>query len=169
MTGDRSSDPEAHSAKPSVSVDAVYAALAARRTQFDNLLWQVPVLSLTAQAFLFTIALSDGGTKYSRSVACLLSMVTSFLTVQIFTRHRQAEITDAQWLAEFEASSSDGIDIVHGTTWQARRNRQPADAGAFEPLRYLPGFRTWAWGLSTFGVAAFLTLVITWAAPHWLR
>ena len=168
MTVDDPSDPKGSLVRPSVSVDAVYAALAARRTQFDNLLWQVPVLSLTAQAFLFTIALSDGGTQYSRSIACLLSMVTSFLTVQIFTRHRQAEITDAHWLAEFEARSSDGIDIVHGPTWQKRRNRESADAGAFEPLRYLPGFRTWAWGLSAFGVAAFLTLVVTWVAPQWL-
>lgn len=39
-----------------------YAALAERRLQWDSLLWQVPVLSLTAQAFLFTIALSPGGT-----------------------------------------------------------------------------------------------------------
>jgi hypothetical protein len=34
-----------------------YAIVAARRTQFDQLVCQVPVLSLTAQAFLFSIAL----------------------------------------------------------------------------------------------------------------
>ncbi|MER6612681.1 hypothetical protein [Streptomyces xantholiticus] len=35
----------------------VYQAVAARRMQWDALLWQVPALSLTAQAFLFTITL----------------------------------------------------------------------------------------------------------------
>jgi hypothetical protein len=30
-----------------------YAIVAARRAQFDQLVWQVPVLTLTAQAFLF--------------------------------------------------------------------------------------------------------------------
>src|SRR6266705_6760573 len=75
-----------------VPTPEVYAAVAARRTQFDNLVWQVPVLSITAQAFLFTIALGADNRPVSRVIACLLSMIVTFLTVQIFTRHRQAEI-----------------------------------------------------------------------------
>jgi hypothetical protein len=43
-----------------------YAIVAARRTQFDQLVWQVPVLSLTAQAFLFSIALSHNSTECVR-------------------------------------------------------------------------------------------------------
>ena len=43
-----------------------YAIVAARRTQFDQLVWQVPVLSLTAQAFLFSIALSHDATRTAR-------------------------------------------------------------------------------------------------------
>ena len=35
-----------------------YAAIAARRTQFDQLVWQAPVLKITAHAFLFPIASS---------------------------------------------------------------------------------------------------------------
>jgi hypothetical protein len=35
-----------------ITEDQVYQAVAARRLQWDNLVWQVPVLSLTAQAFL---------------------------------------------------------------------------------------------------------------------
>lgn len=150
-----------------VSLDAVYGALAARRTQFDNLLWQVPVLCLTAQAFLFTIALGGDTARFARTIACLLSMVTSFLTVQILTRHRQAEITDAHWLAELETTGR-GVS-VHGTAWQARRNSESAHAGIFEPLRHLPGYMTWAWGLSLFGVAALVTLVVVWIAPSWLN
>ncbi|MFL6137445.1 MAG: hypothetical protein ACJ74O_06560 [Frankiaceae bacterium] len=147
---------------------AVYAAVAARRAQFDNLLWQVPAVSLTAQAFLFTIALDSGSRRLARAVACLLSLVATFLTVQILTRHRQAEITDAHWLAEFE--SANGLSPqAHGPDWRRRRNATPADAWVFSPLARLPGFKTWALGLSIFGVAALVILIITVAAPQLLE
>lgn len=99
------------------SPDAIYAALAARRNQFDNLLWQAPVLSLTAQAFLMTVALGSPVPLYARSVACLLSIVVAFLSVQILTRHRQAEITDAHWLRDLEARA-DTQHRIHGPEWQ---------------------------------------------------
>ena len=58
-----------------------YAAVSARRTQFDQLVSQVPVLSLTAQphcaAFLFSIASSPDATTTARVMACLLSFFAS--------------------------------------------------------------------------------------------
>ena len=51
-----------------------YAIVAARRTQFDQLVWQVPVLSLTAQAFLFSIALSADASRTARVIASVLSL-----------------------------------------------------------------------------------------------
>lgn len=151
-----------------VSLDTVYAAVAARRTQFDNLVWQVPVLSLTAQAFLFTIALGDGGTRFSRSVACILAMIIAFLTVQLLTKQRQAEITDAHWLEKLEQRTSSIDDFAHGYSWRDRRNDESADAGFFELLSRMKGYATWAWGLSLFGVAAAVTLAVTWLVPEWL-
>jgi hypothetical protein len=65
---------DADIARDNISREA-YAAVAARRTQFDQLVWQVPVLSLTAQAFLFSIALSPDGTRTTRIIASLLSLV----------------------------------------------------------------------------------------------
>jgi hypothetical protein len=43
-----------------------YQVIGSRRQQFDNLLWQVPILSLTGQAFLFTIALTAGNSEFAR-------------------------------------------------------------------------------------------------------
>ena len=43
-----------------------YDLLAARRTSYDEMMWQAPALSLTAQAFLFTIALGPGSTTAAR-------------------------------------------------------------------------------------------------------
>ena len=88
--------------------------------------------------------------------------------MQIFTRHRQAEITDAHWLAEIETRAAGAVDKVHGTSWQTRRNGTRAYAGPFERLKRLPGYLTRACGLSAFGVAALATLVVVWVAPDWL-
>lgn len=52
----------------------VYSVVASRRLQWDNLLWQVPVLGLTAQAFLFTTALGSGD-RWSKVIASVLGGV----------------------------------------------------------------------------------------------
>jgi hypothetical protein len=150
----------------SPSADTMYAVVAARRSQFDSLLWQVPVLSLTAQAFLFTIALDPDTTRFARTIASLLSLVVTFLTVQLLTRHRQAEITDAHILQSWEISAE--VVTVHGTAWRDRRKEESADAGLFNPLADFPGYKTWATGLSLFGLAALAVLLVTWVQPSWL-
>lgn len=102
--------------------------------------------------------------KFARIVSCLLSIIVSLLTVQLLTRHRQAEITDAHLLEEMEKGLPD-LYRVHGPIWQARRNGTPAYAGVFEPLRFLPGFLLWALGLSAFGIAALITLMVCIIKP----
>jgi hypothetical protein len=78
---------DADIARENVSRDAY--AVAARRTQFDQLVWQVPVLSLTAQAFLYSIALSPDGTRTTRVIASLLPLVMTFLSLHLMVKHRQ--------------------------------------------------------------------------------
>lgn len=78
-----------------------YQVVAARRLQWDNLVWQVPVLGLTAQAFLFVTAL-DGGSRHAKVVASLLSIMTAVLCVTLMARHRQGELADAHWLEAYE-------------------------------------------------------------------
>lgn len=146
----------------------VYAAVAARRTQFDNLLWQVPVLTITAQAFLFTVALGADTRPAARIVSCLLSVLVTFLTLHLFTRHRQAEIADAHWLEEYERRHY-GSGQAHGLVWQRARNATDPGAGRFTPFSRLAGFRTWAVGLTLFGFAAVAILVTTIFWPHLLQ
>lgn len=169
MTESTSGSPdEGAPAQPVPSPDAVYAALASRRTQFDNLLWQAPVLSLTAQAFLMTIALGGDVSRYARTVGCVLSIVVAFLSVQILTRHRQAEITDAHWLRDLESDLPVHYR-VHGPAWADRRNSTSPNVGVFDWFSRLPGYYTWAVGLSVFGLASLTTLVIEWTYPALLR
>jgi len=146
----------------------VYAVVAARRTQFDNLLWQVPVLTITAQAFLFTIALGADTRPTARIVSCALSLLITFLTIHLFTRHRQAEITDAHWLEQYEQGRY-GSGQAHGLVWQHARNGTDPAIGWFSAFARLAGVKTWAIGLSLFGLAALVILVITIFWPSLLQ
>ena len=68
--------PKDHSSDTQVALLA--SLLTAYSTQFGlytSLLWQVPALSLTAQSFLLTVALSNGNSNHAKVIASLLSMM----------------------------------------------------------------------------------------------
>ena len=94
--------------RATIDLSHVYAAVAARRTSFDNMLWQVPVLSFTAQAFLFSIALSPDSTRSARMITSLLALLMSVLSIHLLTRHRQAEVADGEWLGQLEQQFGEG-------------------------------------------------------------
>ncbi len=145
----------------------MYQAVVARRLQWDNLVWQVPILSLTAQAFLFTIALGGDSSRVARVVASLLSLVATVLSVTLMARHRQAELFDAHWLEAFEVRYFGKERAVHGRAFRAARNAEPVDAGWLDRIVPLwPGYRTWVIGLGLFGLAAVAVLVLTALAPE---
>ncbi|MFD7848090.1 hypothetical protein ACFV4K_34875 [Nocardia sp. NPDC059764] len=54
------------SSQRSPDLELLYFAVADRHLQYENLLWQVPALSLTAQAFLFGIAMGAGNDSVAR-------------------------------------------------------------------------------------------------------
>jgi hypothetical protein len=146
----------------------VYAAVAARRNQIDSLLWQVPALSVTGQAFLFSAALAPDARFVTRLLACLLSLTLTVLTLQLFARHRQGELTDAHWLEEYEKAKY-GQGHAHGRTWQRRRDATHADASWISNLGKIGSFKVWSAGLAIFGVAAIGVLVIALAWPTVLQ
>ena len=162
---------DADIARDNVSRDA-YATIAARRTQFDQLVWQVPVLSLTAQAFLFSIALSADGTRTTRIIASLLSLVMTFLSLHLMVKHRQAEVADSQWLEAYEKEFPAPVGApkwpMHGRSWADYRSSVDPNIGRLGGLSKLTGFRIWSWGLSAFGMAAIVVLLSAIFVPGWL-
>lgn len=153
------------------SHDLVYSAVVARRLQFDHLLWQVPILSLTAQAFLFTIALSGDSSRTARMMSAALALVVTFLSITLMARHRQAEVVDAHWLEayELEVLQLEPRWRSHGEVWQAERDKGELYAGRLGTLvPLLPGFKTWVVGLSLFGLAALAVFAITALEPSLL-
>lgn len=150
-----------------VDKQAVYQAVVSRRLQWDNLLWQVPILSLTAQAFLFTIALGPDTSQVARTIAASLSIVITGLSVTLMARHRQAELGDARWLEEFEDSMSEDLR-VHGAHFVGIRDKVlvPSKQRLYVPL--VRGYITWTAGLLLFGITAILVIFLTWAYPSLL-
>jgi hypothetical protein len=129
----------------------VYQAVVARRLQWDALLWQVPALSLAAQAFLLTIALSPDSGRATRVITSGLAIVAAFLSLHLLIRHRQAELADAHWLADYEQRHFS--TIAHGPQWRDCRNAIRI-SGPLGRLAMLPAFPVWQAALGLFGGAA---------------
>lgn len=87
---------------PSQMEQEQYNALNARRDSFNNLLWQTPVLSLTAQAFLFTIIFSKSVPLLGSIVAGILSAVVAVASLQLLAKHRFMEVQHAKILHTYE-------------------------------------------------------------------
>ncbi|MDJ0835195.1 MAG: NUDIX domain-containing protein [Acidobacteriota bacterium] len=126
-----------------------YSIMNSRRDSFNNLLWQTPVLSLVAQAFLFTIILSDKTNSISRTIASLLSLTTSIASVQLLVKHRYAEREIAIEL--------DSIEKLCG---RYNINRYRKGENWFVGLS---SYRIWLMVLAIFGVAALITLITLWS------
>lgn len=136
-----------------------YELLLARRLHHDQLVWQVPAISLTAQAFLFTISLAHDSSRLARLLSSFLSVVTAAMSVQLMARHRFAELTMARRLEEFERA--------HGLPTAAFAEVGGLDRGPWlaRRLAALRAFDVWVWGLASFGGVGALVAVLAVIYP----
>jgi hypothetical protein len=117
-----------------------YDRLVDNRLHHDQLVWQVPAVSLTAQAFLFTISLASDSSRLARIVASLLSAVMALISVQLMARHRLFELEMARRVAAFEQAH----DLPQANFASERQlDRGPRFA---RPLASLRSFDVWIWG-----------------------
>jgi hypothetical protein len=96
-----------------------YAIVANRRQQWDTLLWQMPTMALTGEAFLFTISLGGSTSQTGRIVSSVLALVVAIASLHSLSAHRLSELTDSRWLHDHELKS--GASEVHGVSWRERR------------------------------------------------
>jgi hypothetical protein len=101
----------------------MYQVVAARRQNFDSMLWQVPALSLTAQAFLLAISLGSGSGHLATIAAGLLSAVTALMSVQLLQRQRLHELADARWLHNFDRVAAAGLRPARLAKWPSHQLR----------------------------------------------
>lgn len=132
----------------------VYQALSQRRSGFDTLVWQTPALSLTAQAFLFTIALGNNGSG-ARLASSFLAMVVTFMSMQLMSKHRYHEIHDGEILRLMEIAYD--WPSIHGP-------KGILDTFlSYSPKRYerMSAYSVWIRGLLVFGAVAAIILIRT--------
>lgn len=139
-----------------------YEQLKETRLHHDQLVWQVPALSLTAQAFLFTISLAPDTSRLARILAATLSVVAAVLSIQLMARHRLSELTMARRLEDFERANGLVPANFAGTL---TLDRGPRFA---RPLASLRSFDVWVWGLALFGATGALSVGVAIFAPSWL-
>ncbi|MCK5617080.1 NUDIX domain-containing protein [Candidatus Pacearchaeota archaeon] len=124
--------------------DAGYSALNARRISYDNMLWQTPVMSLIAQAFLFSIILSGNTEPVSQIIAAILAIFTSIASLQLLAKHRHGEETCAKELVKIESLT----------------NRYPTNQYHKSERRFVKysSYEVWFFVLLLFGIAALCTI-----------
>lgn len=155
----RGTDPDVHQyvlayfRDPSGMDEAQYQALNARRDIFNNLVWQTPVISLTAQAFLFTIILSKDGTDLGRIIGSILALISALGSLQLLAKHRFMEVQHAMILQSYETAH----------TWYAANRQFRAPNWVVRRSSY------WVWigVLWTFFFAAVLSIPMIFLG--WLR
>ncbi len=128
----------------------LYQVVAARRVSYDNMIWQAPFLSLAAQAFLLTIALSSDALALGRFLAASLGVLSSLASIQLMLKHRVHEVADSKWLEDFEKKYFPEA-VVHG------KERPYAEYGV--PTRWR-STRVWIGVLAAFGLVAFIAWVL---------
>ena len=89
---------------PPETAGPIYEAAEARRSASNQMMWQVPALSLAAQSFLLTVALEQGTSLTGRIVAAVVGAVAALATAQLMLKHRYHEIDQSRWLERFWAA-----------------------------------------------------------------
>ncbi|KZV87478.1 hypothetical protein EXIGLDRAFT_723696 [Exidia glandulosa HHB12029] len=166
-TGDHYAPPELE-LKTRFNIEVVYQVVADRRLTFDNMTWQVPTMSVTAHAFLFSIGLAPNTTVAARIISMTLSIIFTFLTVRLFIGHMEREVADRTWLAAFEKAYLPKICHVHAKGWEFRKIVDRRKASWMRPLYVFPAFGIWRDGLLCLAAGAIIVIVFAVVRPDWL-
>jgi hypothetical protein len=147
----------------------VWQTLASRRAGYDAMMWQTPALGMTAQAFLFTLALNQDSTRWARLIASSLSLALSLMVVQLMAKHRRHEALDSWLLRKVEARL--GLKSLVGVAPHGHPSERPPDhiqkvTSLLErctpgPKKFwaMSSFELWMFGQYLFAAAALLVLV----------
>ncbi|MTB73111.1 hypothetical protein GGG17_14295 [Arsenicicoccus sp. MKL-02] len=140
--------------KPQVDRREIWDAaqmMEARSLNHDLLLWQAPALAMTAQAFLFTIALGADVSRLARGISSCLAFIISCMSVLLMQRHYIYMRAERREIARLERVL--GID-------------RPVVGGWYERKILMP--YVWMACLALIGLTALALFVIAIIWPIWL-
>jgi hypothetical protein len=146
----------------------LFATLEGRRRGFEQVMWQVPSLSITAQAFLFSAAFSTGAPRYARVIVLLVGLAAVLAAMHLLAKHRYLESLHGQvqalcqrqlgWPPLFREQLHDLIEAAHAPELGAARwNRTWIRRLVVD----VPAFNLWMCTLGAFAAADAYLLVRT--------
>jgi len=151
---------------PTVMV-AIYQVIANRRLGYDTSMWQAPVLSFTAQAFLFTIALSVSS-NVARLIATSLALIIALISMQLMSKHRYHEMIDSKLLQHIEEEMK--LDRFVGCSPHGHLKQRARFVGIrAQWFQSLSSYKVWMSGLALFAIASASVIIITLTNPALLR
>lgn len=145
----------------------LFTVAESRRAGLDQMAWQAPALSFTAQAFLLTIAYDGSHSWTARLAAAGLGLAVALAGFQLLSRHRLHETRHSVWLEMF--SEARGWPVLQEPAIMERFAYPEADDPRREAnLRRLNLARVrstpvWLGTLALFAMANVLVLV-AWIA-----
>lgn len=86
-----------------------------RRQAIDQMIWQVPGLSVAAQAFLYVVALNSDVSDLVRMLAATIALVAAAAAVQLLLKHRFHEETFS--LVIDASRKRRGVHPLEGLGW----------------------------------------------------
>jgi hypothetical protein len=125
-----------------------YSMISTRRLQYDNLLWQTPVMSMIGMSFLFQIALGNGSPT-DRIIASALAFFAAVASAHLLLKHRYYEVYCARLLQSIEEEKK----------LQPINKRLPKEKGPLGWSAYL----VWLGLLSIFAVTALAIGIMAFA------
>jgi colanic acid biosynthesis protein WcaH len=128
-----------------------YNVLNSRRDSFNSLVWQTPVTSLTALAFLFVIALNGAIVETYRLIASLLAFFAAAASIQLLIKHR--------FMEEFHASTLEKYELVNGYANINGKISVP-EKGLYAYIKKRRSYRVWLTLLIIFALAAIFNVFI---------
>lgn len=74
----------------------LFSVIEERRRAFEQVMWQVPSLSIAAQAFLFSAAFASDTPRYVRVTVLVLGLVAVVAALHLLAKHRYLESLHGQ-------------------------------------------------------------------------
>ena len=87
---------DAHRPVTRENARALFPILEERRRGFETVMWQVPSLSVAAQAFLFSAAFGSNTPRYARVIVAILGLVAVVAALHLLAKHRYLESLHGQ-------------------------------------------------------------------------
>jgi hypothetical protein len=144
----------------------LFATLEERRRSFEQVMWQVPSLSITAQAFLFSAAFG-GAPRYARVTVLLVGLIAVLAAMHLLAKHRYLESLHGQvqalcqrqlgWPPLFREQLHDLLESASAPEIGAAKWRRGARIRRV--VVDLPAFNVWMYTLAAFATADVYFLV----------